>query len=199
MTFLARPSSGWDFTFEGVLRDVVRQQEAVLHRKGIQVKKNKTTFKLFLFEISKLGRNFKKSNSCHQSFYNYFKICWWIKNRSEGVFIFFPKFKVGGSWCCAKWYAPSIVLFHLLAIVFISKRSCLRFLTHAFIDSRAIRCFFINQKTNFKGQHCFRLVSVSKIDMPYFIHFALLAEGFDVTFDLIQLVFILLKVVGQTF
>jgi hypothetical protein len=30
------------------------------------------------------------------------------------------------------------------------------------------------------------MVTVSRIDMPYFIHFALLAEGFDVTFELIQ-------------
>jgi hypothetical protein len=42
-----------------------------------------------------------------------------------------------------------------------------------------------------------RLVNVSKIDMPYFIHFALLAEGYDVTFDLIQLVFVLLKVTRE--
>ena len=38
------------------------------------------------------------------------------------------------------------------------------------------------------------MVSISRIDMPFFIHFALLAEGFDVTFELIQLVFVLLTV-----
>lgn len=40
----------------------------------------------------------------------------------------------------------------------------------------------------------YRLISLVRIDMPFFIHFALLAEGYNVTFELIQLIYILLKV-----